>query len=124
MAAHGFPRATGDLDIWVRCSAENSQRVGRALADFGAPLAEVTPEDLRTGGVVVQIGVAPTRIDLLTTVDGLEFDEAWVNRTEVEMSGITAMVVSIQDLIRNKRASGRPRDLADVAWIERQEGEQ
>src|SRR4249920_1497950 len=80
LALHGVPRATGDLDVWIRASSENARRVHRALAAFGAPLEEVTPEDFTTPGRVFQIGVAPQRVDILTSIDGLTFDEAWKAR--------------------------------------------
>lgn len=83
LAAHGFVRATGDIDLWIRCSGENAERVIRALIKFGAPLFDLTAEDLRQPGLIFQIGVVPRRIDILTSVDGLEFDEAWSSRSEV-----------------------------------------
>jgi hypothetical protein len=80
LAAHGYVRATGDLDIWVRCSPENAERVMRSIIRFGAPLQGLTVEDLTTPEVVFQIGVAPVRIDLLTSIADVEFDEAWQHR--------------------------------------------
>jgi hypothetical protein len=121
LAAHGLPRATGDLDLWVRPTPENAQRVWRALGRFGAPLRDLRPEDLHAAGVVFQIGVAPCRIDLLTAVDGVAFDEAWPRCEEVEIEGLKVPVISRDDLIRNKRASGRVQDLADVARLEEPE---
>ena len=118
VAVHGIPRATGDLDLWIRVSPENAARVLRALARFGAPLTDVSEADLTGRGTVVQIGVAPRRIDLLTTLDGLEFDEAWARRTNVDVEGLRIPVLSRADLIRNKKAVGRPQDLADVARLE------
>ena len=82
VAVHGLPRATGDLDIWIRASDANARRVWRALGRFGAPLSELREADLQTPGIVVQIGVAPRRIDLLTAIDGVAFDEAWSERWE------------------------------------------
>jgi len=118
VAVHGIPRATGDLDLWVRVSAENAARVLRALARFGAPLNDVREADLTSPGMVVQIGVAPRRIDLLTTLDGLEFDAAWAHRTHVDVEGLRVPVIGRADLVRNKKAVGRPQDLADVARLE------
>ena len=77
MAAHGVPRATGDIDIWVRPSPENANRVLRALARFGAPLSDLTATDLQRDGTVFQLGVPPRRIDLLTSIDGVTFEDAW-----------------------------------------------
>lgn len=118
VAVHGRPRATGDLDLWVRPSAENAARVWQALVAFGAPLSELTPADLVRPDVVFQIGVPPSRIDLMTGLSGITFDEAWPRRVLVSVSGRTVAVLGREDLIRNKKATGRPRDLADVAELE------
>jgi predicted nucleotidyltransferase len=118
LAVHGLPRATGDLDLWIRSSADNAGRVWRALVRFGAPVGDLRQEDLRTPGVVVQIGVAPRRIDLLTSIDAVEFDDAWAQRTEVELEGVRVPVIGRRELIVNKKAVGRPQDLADVARLE------
>jgi hypothetical protein len=115
---HGLPRATGALDLWIRCSDDNAGRVWRALARFGATLGDLRQDDLRTPGVVVQIGVAPRRIDLLTSIDAVEFDDAWALRTEVELEGVRLPVIGRRDLIANKKAVGRPQDLPDVARLE------
>ena len=118
VAVHGLVRATADLDIWVRPSEENASRVWRAVARFGAPMGSIREEDFRAPGVVVQIGVAPRRIDLLTSIDGVDFDEAWRDRTVVEIEGLRIPVLSRRHLILNKRAVGRPQDLADAARLE------
>lgn len=118
MAVHGRPRATGDLDLWVRPSTENAQRVWTALEAFGAPLDKLEPEDLTTEDVVFQIGVVPNRIDILTSITGVEFEDAWPERVDVEVSGVEAPIIGKAHLIRNKRAVGRPRDLADLAELE------
>jgi hypothetical protein len=119
LAAHGLPRATGDLDIWIRPSAGNAARVWRALERFGAPLGGLTPVDLNTPDLVFQIGVAPRRIDILTSIDAVQFDEAWPDRQVLEVEGLTIGVIGRSHLIQNKKAVGRPQDLADVAWLER-----
>ena len=119
MAAHGHPRATGDLDLWVRANAENAQRVYRALAEFGAPLHDLGVEDLSTPGIVFQIGIEPSRIDILTEISGVEFSDAWERRQSIELDGIALCVISRNDLIVNKRASGRPKDIADVLTLNR-----
>jgi hypothetical protein len=85
MAAHGAPRATGDLDFWIRPSEENAGRVIRALMRFGAPINEIAVEDFVTRDLVFQIGIEPNRIDLLTSIDGVDFGEAWENRVTVEV---------------------------------------
>jgi hypothetical protein len=118
VAVHARPRATGDLDLWVRPTRENAQRVWTALVGFGAPLQDLTPEDLATADVVFQIGVAPNRIDLLTTIGGVAFEEAWPRRLAVQLWGLTVPVIGRDDLVRSKRAAGRPRDLADLAELE------
>lgn len=118
LAAHGLPRATGDIDIWVRPSGENAERVWRALRRFGAPTQDLTAGDLAAPDMVFQIGVAPRRIDLLTSIDGVSFDEAWPQRAMVEVEGLRLPVIGRAHLSQNKRAAGRPKDLADLAWLE------
>ncbi len=120
LAAHGRPRATGDLDIWVRQTRDNAERVWSALVEFGAPLRELTLEDLATSGVVFQIGIEPARIDILTAVTGLLFDDAWSHRETFEVDGRALPFLSREDLIRNKAALGRPRDLADIDDLQRE----
>lgn len=119
LAAHGHVRATKDLDVWVRPSAESAPRVIAALESFGAPMHAVTEEDFAVPGITFQIGVAPVRIDIITAVDGLTFESAWSNRVATDYGGVPVLVLSREDLIRNKRASARPQDLADIAALER-----
>lgn len=114
LAVHGHPRATGDLDIWVRPTAANAERVWRALTAFGAPLSDLAREDLCSSDLVFQLGVAPSRIDLLTGLSGITFEEAWPDRLVITLSDLTVPVIGRAALIRNKRATGRPRDLADL----------
>jgi hypothetical protein len=118
LAAHGLPRATGDIDVWVRPSEANAARVWRALGRFGAPTPGLTLADLATPDVVFQIGVAPRRIDILTSIDGVTFDEAWPQRLVVDVEGLAIPVIGRTHLIQNKRAAGRPQDLADLTWLE------
>ncbi|MCK4413088.1 MAG: nucleotidyltransferase [Candidatus Eisenbacteria sp.] len=118
LAAHGLPRATGDLDLWVRATPENAHRLWLALAEFGAPLDRVAEDDLQTADIVLQIGIAPCRIDILTSIDGVEFDDAWPRRSTVEIEGIRVGVIGRDDLIRNKRVAGRPQDVADISRLE------
>lgn len=120
LAAHGRPRATGDLDLWVRPTADNAKRVWNALVQFGAPLRELKIDDLSTPETVFQIGLPPARIDLLTTLTGLNFDEAWARRVVVDVEGRRLPFLSREDLIRNKTALGRPRDLADIEDLKRE----
>ena len=118
MAVHGLPRATGDIDIWVRPTQANAERVWRALQEFGAPMRDLELSDICSPDVVFQIGVAPRRIDLLTTISGVDFDDAWRDRVSAEIDGLAIHVLSRHHLITNKRAAGRPKDLADAAWLE------
>lgn len=120
LAAHGNPRATGDIDIWVRPTRENAERVLRALQAFGAPLYDLAIEDLIDEQTVFQIGMPPVRIDILAGIDGVQFEEAWPRRVIAELGSLQAPVLSLIDLVSNKRAAGRPKDLADLAWIESQ----
>ena len=117
MAAHGCPRATGDIDFWVRPTSDNASRVWKALIAFGTPMSQVKVEDFATPDIVFQIGVAPHRIDILTSVSGVEFELAWTNRMSVEMDGLTVPVIGRSELLINKRASGRPKDLLDVELL-------
>ena len=121
LAAHGLPRATGDLDVLVRPSDDNAARVYRALARFGAPLEahHVTEADFATLGVVYQLGLPPRRIDILTQISGVSFDEAWASSIELSVQGQPTRFLGRQALLQNKRAAGRPKDLADVAALER-----
>jgi uncharacterized nucleotidyltransferase DUF6036 len=118
LAAHGHVRATKDLDVWVRPTAENASRVLRALAAFGAPLQDLHDEDLAGPGLIFQLGVPPVRIDIITSIDGVEFPPAWADRIEVNLDGLRVPVLSRQHLMVNKRATGRLQDLADVERLE------
>jgi len=118
MAAHGYLRATGDIDIWVMASPENAQAVLRALNRFGAPLHDLTAEDLQKEGTVFQIGVAPRRVDILTAASGLRFEDAFTRSICTDIEGIEVHIPSRKDLIRNKRSCGRTKDLADAEALE------
>ena len=117
LAAHGAPRATGDLDIWVRATPENADRVLAALRQFGAPLLDLKKADLISPDVVFQIGLVPSRIDLLTSITGVEFDQAWANRIHVTIGELTVPVLGREEFIANKEATGRSRDLLDLALL-------
>lgn len=119
LAVHGIPRATGDLDFWVRRSPENARAVLRALRRFGAPTDTLTEEDLLESDSVLQIGVSPRRIDILTAIDGVSFDVAWQDRVVAAIDGMEVPVIGREALLANKRAVGRPRDLADVEELTR-----
>lgn len=119
LAAHGLPRATGDIDIWVRPGAENAQKVLRALSAFGAPTSDLTERDFTFPDMAVQFGVEPCRIDILTSIDGVEFDDAWKNKLSVIVDDIEVEILSRPDLLRNKLASGRDKDQSDIAWLQK-----
>ncbi|MBS1854209.1 MAG: hypothetical protein JST11_02505 [Acidobacteria bacterium] len=108
------PRYTKDLDIWVEASEENARCVFRALAGFGAPLSGLAPEDFAREGFFYQMGIPPARVDILMSVDGLRFDEAWPNRHEATLGDVRTWFIGRQDLIRNKRSTGRHIDLHDA----------
>jgi len=118
MAAHGWPRATGDIDIWVRPTHENAERAMRALRRYGAPLFDLSAADLTMPDTVFQIGVPPGRVDILSGVSGVEFDEAWATRINATVAGQEVATIGFDALLKNKRAAGRPKDLADIAWLE------
>jgi len=119
LAAHGFPRATGDIDIWVRNSPDNAGKIMAALAKFGAPLADLSEQDFTATDVVVQIGVQPCRIDITTGIDGIEFCEAWENKVAITVDGLDVYIPSKADLLKNKIASGREKDQGDIAWLKK-----
>jgi hypothetical protein len=121
MAAHGLPRATGDIDIWVNPTPENATRVMRALIDFGAPIGDLTLKDLSTPGIVFQMGLPPNRIDILTKIDAVDFDKAYHNCILVELDGLNISVIGRQDLLTNKRATARPKDRIDADWLAKQQ---
>ena len=118
MAAYGYLRATMDIDIWVMPSPRNAEAVQRALLRFGAPVHDLTEDDLLRDGTVFQIGVAPRRIDIITSASGLQFEEAYRNSLAMNIEGIEVHIPSLDDLIRNKKTSGRIRDLADAEALE------
>jgi Nucleotidyltransferase of unknown function (DUF6036) len=120
LAAHGLPRATGDIDLWISRDERNAYRVWRSLAKFGAPLSDLKESDFSSPGMVYQIGVAPNRIDILTSIDGVEFSHAWKQRVEVNIEGLLVFVISRTDFIANKKTVGRPQDLADIDRIEKE----
>ena len=123
LAAHGIPRATGDIDIWVNATPENSERIYRALGAFGAPLQELSQDDFTGAEMVFQIGVVPLRIDILTAVDGVSFDEAWADKIIVDFDGLPMPVLSKKLMIQNKRASGRLKDTLDLEALEKIEND-
>jgi hypothetical protein len=118
LAFHGWPRFTPALDLWVRPERPNAERVLTALGDLGCSRIGFGVSDFITKGRVVQVGVSPLRIDLVTQVDGVEFKAAWARSVEHQVSGQNLHVIALEDLLENKRKTARPQDLVDVAAIE------
>lgn len=118
VAFHGHPRYTGDLDVWVAAEGDNADAVMAALEDFGLGGLGVDREDLMVPARVIQLGYPPLRIDLITSIDGVDFEGAFQRRVEVEIDGLSLPFLSLDDLRVNKRASARPQDLADIAALE------
>ena len=119
--AYGVARLTKHLDLWISGSVANSQAAFRALAEFGAPLTNMSPHDFQgETNQVLQLGVPPNRIDILQSVSALSFEEAWANHVDLPIEeGEIAHYLSVEDLIRNKESVGRPQDIADVDQIRR-----
>lgn len=119
LGVHGLSRATGDLDVWIEPTPENAARAWAALNAFGAPLQAhgVAVEDLARERAVYQMGLPPQRIDVLTSIDGVGFEDAWCGRVEVELDGLTIGVLGIRQLRANKQAAGRPKDLLDLQLL-------
>jgi hypothetical protein len=114
VAVHGHPRYTGDLDVWVLVHPDNAERLVRALDDFGFGSVELTATDFMQPNLVVQLRYPSLRIDLLTSVDGVVFDDCYANRVEVQLDEVVVPFIGFDDPRRNKTASGRPQDLADL----------
>jgi hypothetical protein len=122
LSFHGAPRASGDIDLFVRASPGNAARVWNALLAFGAPLesAGVVQSDFERPDLVYQIGLPPRRIDLLTSISGVSFDDAWKTRVPATLSGRIVHFIGREMFLRNKQAAGRPKDLADAARLRKQ----
>ena len=114
MAVYGYPRATGDIDIWVEASKDNSEKVYHSLVEFGALVSDLTPDTFSEEDVIFQIGVAPRRIDVITSINGVDFVDAFPNRKEVLIDSLNIPFISKEDLIKNKESTGREKDLLDV----------
>ena len=121
MGAYGYPRATGDMDIWIMSSGENSRKVFDALKEFGAPLSQINETTFAGRDIIFQIGVAPRRIDIITTIDGLEFEQAWQRRVEIDIDGLNVPFISKPDLIKNKESTGREKDILDAKILRKTE---
>jgi hypothetical protein len=114
VAHHGFPRYTADLDLFVRASEENAQRVIMALTQFGFGNIGIQEKDLISSGNVIQLGVKPNRIDILTSISGMSFEEAWQARSQGSLEGIATHFIGRVALIQNKESTGRAKDLGDA----------
>lgn len=119
LAVYGYLRYTGDFDVWVRPSEENSKNVYRALTAFGAPVDQLSASDFASDDLIFQIGVEPIRIDIITSIDGVIFEEAWKNKVAADYGGIPIWILSRKDLLTNKKTVARPKDLEDVRALER-----
>ena len=120
LAAHGYPRATDDFDAWVWANSENAEKIVECLAEFGFGSLNLTTDDFTTLDRVVQLGYPPYRIDIITSISGVEFDSAWANRLVVDVDGLQVPFIGRDDLLTNKRATGRPKDLLDVEYLTRE----
>ena len=114
MAAHGFPRATADIDIFVKPDSENASKLYKTLEEFGAPLENISSDDFAKPGIILQIGVAPRRIDVITTIDGMTYNEASEGKEIVEIENLLIPVISRENLIINKMSTGREKDEIDA----------
>jgi hypothetical protein len=119
VAVHGYPRATGDMDIWITISGDNAHKTVEALIEFGFNTPNLTDELFLTEGKNIRMGNSPLRIEILTSIDGVEFSECYSNRRIVAADDVEASVISLDDLKKNKKASGRHQDLADLEHLER-----
>jgi len=114
VAIHGYPRYTGDLDIWLNPTPENAKSIVKTVNEFGFSSFNLTESDFTKPGNVIQLGYPPLRIDLLTELDGVSFNECFINRKEVEMENLIVNFIGYEDLLKNKRESGRLRDIDDI----------
>jgi hypothetical protein len=117
VAFHGHPRFTGDIDFFIRATSENAERVLRALDAFGFGSLGVKAADLTEPGQVIQLGRPPNRIDILTSISGVDFDSAWPSRAPADLDGHAVNFIGMDDLLKNKHAAGRPKDLADAVKL-------
>ena len=115
---YGYIRATVDLDIWILADADNAKKVYSAVAEFGAPVSEMKPEEFAEYGMIFQIGVAPCRVDIISKISGVSYADAVTRAVPKTIDGIPVRIISLEDLIANKKALGRAKDLADVEVLE------
>jgi predicted nucleotidyltransferase len=115
---HGHPRYTGDLDIWLLPDDDNANKILNAIKDFGFDSLDIKATDLTKEDSIIQLGYPPLRIDLLTNIDGVEFDDCYPNKKEIKIDGLQVYFIGYTDLIKNKKASGRHQDLGDIENLE------
>lgn len=115
--AHGHPRYTGDIDFWIKPEAENARRLLRCLEAFGFGSLNLKQQEFEQVDAVIQLGYPPTRIDLMTSISGVQFDEAYAHRIIVNLDGLELSVIGLQEFIRNKKTIGRHKDLGDIEAV-------
>lgn len=118
VAFHGFPRSTGDIDLFIENSNENANLVKKSLDSFGFSELGISVDDLQTPDQIIQLGYPPLRIDLLTSIDGINFQDAWVNKSDVKLNKLLLHFIGRQELIKNKKASNRAKDKGDIEELE------
>jgi len=118
VAFHGNPRYTKDMDVWIDASPENAAKVVQALEQFGFGSLGLKTEDFLTPNQIIQLGYAPNRIDILTTLEGIEFESSYTSRVEVEIDQVKVNFIDLENLKKNKKATGRLQDLADLEKLE------
>lgn len=118
VGAHGCPRYTGDIDFWIRGDVENGERLLKAMAEFGFTAVNLNVEEITTPGKVLQLGRPPYRIDILNTLDGVEFSDCYTRRVTISLDNVPVPFIGLDDLKKNKKAMGRHKDLADIEALE------
>lgn len=119
LGAYGYPRATGDFDIWVDTTSDNSRKIYASLTKFGAPLSNISETTFTEEGIIFQIGIAPRRIDIITHIDGVKFKDAYKSKNIFDIGGLKIPFLSKENLIKNKRATGREKDRLDADSLDR-----
>jgi hypothetical protein len=118
MGVYGYPRATGDFDIWVENSIENSKKIYKSLSQFGAPVTSINENTFTEKGIIFQVGVAPRRIDVITCIDGVTFQDAYESKENIAIDNLILPFISKANLIKNKRSTGRQKDKLDASDLE------
>src|SRR5260370_20725406 len=124
VAYYAYPRYTGDLDLLYRASEQNVQRILKVLTEFGFGSLGIRPQDLLSAGKVIQLGVNPNRIDLLNSISGVSFEDAWADRQDGKLDGVTTQFIGWRALIRNKQSTARYKDLGDPDELKKRNGDE